>query len=142
MRVCVCYNYRFDTGKDGYLDLGELKRMMEKLGVPQTHLALKAMIKEVDEDGDDKISFREVSYKICKSILNIDFLFSTRVYNNLRPIFEKNRSIFSFYNSIIYSSNFNALKKQKKKLTKATLKKKQFFTFLNSLSVLFHRSYI
>jgi len=35
--------------------------MMEKLGVPQTHLALKAMIKEVDEDGDDKISFREVS---------------------------------------------------------------------------------
>lgn len=57
--------YRFDTGKDGYLDLGELKRMMEKLGVPQTHLALKTMIKEVDEDGDDKISFREVSkYKI------------------------------------------------------------------------------
>lgn len=52
--------FRFDTGKDGYLDLGELKRMMEKLGVPQTHLALKAMIKEVDEDGDDKISFREV----------------------------------------------------------------------------------
>lgn len=52
--------FRFDTGKDGYLDLGELKRMMEKLGVPQTHLALKAMIKEVDEDYDDKISFREV----------------------------------------------------------------------------------
>lgn len=52
--------YRFDIGKDGYLDLGELKLMMEKLGVPQTHLALKAMIKEVDEDGDDKISFREV----------------------------------------------------------------------------------
>jgi len=52
--------FRFDTGKDGYLDLGELKRMMEKLGVPQTHLALKAMIKEVDEDCDDKISFREV----------------------------------------------------------------------------------
>lgn len=42
------------------MDLGELKRMMEKLGVPQTHLALKTMIKEVDEDDDDKISFREV----------------------------------------------------------------------------------
>lgn len=50
---------KFDTGKDGYLDLEELKRMMEKLEVPQTHLALKAMIKEVDEDCDDKISFRE-----------------------------------------------------------------------------------
>ncbi|XP_023717141.1 EF-hand domain-containing protein D2 homolog [Cryptotermes secundus] len=50
---------RFDEGRDGYLDLGELKRMMEKLGAPQTHLGLKAMIKEVDEDGDNKISFRE-----------------------------------------------------------------------------------
>lgn len=42
------------------MDLEELKRMMEKLGAPQTHLDLKAMIKEVDEDGDNKISFREV----------------------------------------------------------------------------------
>lgn len=35
--------------------------MMEKLGCPQTHLGLKAMIKEVDEDNDNKISFREVN---------------------------------------------------------------------------------
>ncbi len=34
--------------------------MMEKLGEPQTHLALKEMIREVDEDEDNKISFREV----------------------------------------------------------------------------------
>lgn len=34
--------------------------MMEKLGAPQTHLALKDMIKEVDEDKDNKINFREV----------------------------------------------------------------------------------
>ena len=34
--------------------------MMEKLGAPQTHLALKEMIKEVDEDFDGKIDFREV----------------------------------------------------------------------------------
>ena len=33
---------------------------MEKLGCPQTHLALKAMIREVDEDNDNQISFREV----------------------------------------------------------------------------------
>jgi hypothetical protein len=33
--------------KDGFLDLMELKYMMEKLGFPQTHLGLKAMIKEV-----------------------------------------------------------------------------------------------
>ena len=35
--------------------------MMEKLGAAQTHLGLKAMIKEVDEDHDDKINFREVN---------------------------------------------------------------------------------
>lgn len=46
-------------GNDGYLDLAELKIMMEKLGAPQTHLGLKAMITEVDEDNDGKISFRE-----------------------------------------------------------------------------------
>lgn len=39
----------------------ELKLMMEKLGEPQTHLALKEMIKTVDEDNDGEISFREVS---------------------------------------------------------------------------------
>ncbi|KAJ8256317.1 hypothetical protein COCON_G00184690 [Conger conger] len=50
---------RYDSGKDGFIDLMELKMMMEKLGAPQTHLALKNMIKEVDEDFDDKLSFRE-----------------------------------------------------------------------------------
>lgn len=33
--------------------------MMETLGAPQTHLALKGMINEVDEDGDGRLSFRE-----------------------------------------------------------------------------------
>ncbi|CAG9827520.1 unnamed protein product [Diabrotica balteata] len=32
---------------------------MEVLGAPQTHLGLKAMIKEVDEDGDGRLSFHE-----------------------------------------------------------------------------------
>lgn len=51
--------FRYDEGKDGFLDLAELKVMMEKLQAPQTHLGLKAMIAEVDEDQDGKISFRE-----------------------------------------------------------------------------------
>jgi len=51
---------RYDTGKDKFIDFEELKHMMEKLGAPQTHLCLKEMIKEVDEDFDGKISFREV----------------------------------------------------------------------------------
>nr|XP_046169219.1 EF-hand domain-containing protein D1-like isoform X1 [Oncorhynchus gorbuscha] len=50
---------RFDSGKDGFIDLMELKLMMEKLGAPQTHLGLKNMIREVDEDFDSKLSYRE-----------------------------------------------------------------------------------
>lgn len=63
----ICFNQnnhsilfgRYDVGQDGFLDLSELKFMMEKLQAPQTHLGLKAMIAEVDEDQDGKISFRE-----------------------------------------------------------------------------------
>ncbi|GFO08242.1 transmembrane protein 185b [Plakobranchus ocellatus] len=50
---------KYDVGKDKFIDLMELKLMMEKLGAPQTHISLKNMIKEVDEDLDNKISFRE-----------------------------------------------------------------------------------
>ncbi|KAL4622564.1 EF-hand domain-containing protein D2 [Arapaima gigas] len=50
---------QYDAGKDGFIDLMELKLMMEKLGAPQTHLGLKNMIKEVDEDFDSKLCFRE-----------------------------------------------------------------------------------
>ena len=58
--TCVFPFFRFDVGHDNFIDLEELKRMMELLGAPQTHLTLKDMIKEVDEDNDKKISFREV----------------------------------------------------------------------------------
>lgn len=50
---------KFDVNEDQVLDFEELKRMMEILGAPQTHLTLKEMIKEVDEDFDGSISFRE-----------------------------------------------------------------------------------
>eukprot|EP00058_Branchiostoma_floridae_P025368 XP_002610858.1 hypothetical protein BRAFLDRAFT_94903 [Branchiostoma floridae] len=51
---------RYDVDKNNLIDLPELKLMMEKLGAPQTHLGLKNMIKEVDEDNDGAISLREV----------------------------------------------------------------------------------
>lgn len=50
---------RFNINRSGYLDITDLKRMMETLGAPQTHLGLKSMIAEVDEDGDGRLSFRE-----------------------------------------------------------------------------------
>ncbi|XP_036621491.1 EF-hand domain-containing protein D1-like [Trichosurus vulpecula] len=49
----------YDSGKVGYIDLMQLKLMMEKLGAHQTHLGLKNMIEEVDEDLDSKLSFQE-----------------------------------------------------------------------------------
>lgn len=56
----LVWSFRYDVGNDKFIDFHELKLMMEKLGAPQTHLSLKAMISEVDEDHDNRISFREV----------------------------------------------------------------------------------
>eukprot|EP01088_Endostelium_zonatum_P001817 TRINITY_DN1217_c0_g1_i1.p1 TRINITY_DN1217_c0_g1~~TRINITY_DN1217_c0_g1_i1.p1 ORF type:complete len:173 (-),score=56.77 TRINITY_DN1217_c0_g1_i1:60-578(-) len=50
---------KYDIDQDGFLNLSELKYLMEKLNMPQTHLALKAMIKEVDEDNDGQMAYRE-----------------------------------------------------------------------------------
>eukprot|EP00276_Gloeochaete_wittrockiana_P013275 CAMPEP_0184331296 /NCGR_PEP_ID=MMETSP1089-20130417/620_1 /TAXON_ID=38269 ORGANISM="Gloeochaete wittrockiana, Strain SAG46.84" /NCGR_SAMPLE_ID=MMETSP1089 /ASSEMBLY_ACC=CAM_ASM_000445 /LENGTH=170 /DNA_ID=CAMNT_0026654119 /DNA_START=36 /DNA_END=548 /DNA_ORIENTATION=+ len=49
----------YDTSQDGFLDLMELKYLMEKIGHPQTHLGLKAMIREIDEDNDGLVAYRE-----------------------------------------------------------------------------------
>lgn len=49
----------YDVNNDHYLDLMEMKQMMEKLGAPQTHVGLKNMIAEIDEDNDGKVSYRE-----------------------------------------------------------------------------------
>ncbi|EFO25354.1 hypothetical protein LOAG_03135 [Loa loa] len=50
---------KYDVDHDNYIDFNELKRMMEKLGEAQTHIALKNMLKLVDEDQDGKVSPRE-----------------------------------------------------------------------------------
>ena len=59
MQTCL-FSCSYDVDRNNFIDMMELKLMMEKLGEPQTHLGLKAMIKEVDEDNDGCISFREV----------------------------------------------------------------------------------
>ncbi|XP_046850874.1 EF-hand domain-containing protein D2-like [Xenia sp. Carnegie-2017] len=50
---------KYDEDQDKYLDMMEMKLMMEKLQAPQTHVGLKNMITEIDEDNDGKVSFRE-----------------------------------------------------------------------------------
>jgi Ca2+-binding EF-hand superfamily protein len=57
MYPCV---YRYDVNNDKFLDLMEMKLMMEKLQAPQTHVGLKNMIAEIDEDNDGQVSYREV----------------------------------------------------------------------------------
>ncbi|KAM9081787.1 allograft inflammatory factor 1-like isoform X4 [Vulpes vulpes] len=42
-----------------FKDLMSLKRMMEKLGVPKTHLEMKKMISEVTGGVSDTISYRD-----------------------------------------------------------------------------------
>ncbi|XP_071476915.1 EF-hand domain-containing protein D2-like [Diadema antillarum] len=49
----------YDIDGDNHINMMELKNMMEKLGAPQTHLGLKAMMKDADEDLDNMINFRE-----------------------------------------------------------------------------------
>lgn len=50
---------RLDDDKDKLLDAHQLRVFFERLGFPQTHLALRAMIKEFDSDCDGKVNFRE-----------------------------------------------------------------------------------
>ncbi|XP_029776760.1 allograft inflammatory factor 1-like isoform X2 [Suricata suricatta] len=49
----------FDLNNEGEIDLMSLKRMMEKLGVPKTHLEMKKMILEVTGGVSDTISYRD-----------------------------------------------------------------------------------
>ncbi|XP_022090194.1 EF-hand domain-containing protein D2-like [Acanthaster planci] len=59
---------KYDIDRSNFIDHMELKLMMEKVGMPQTHLDLKAMIKEVDEDNDGQISFREFMLIFSKAL--------------------------------------------------------------------------
>uniref|UniRef100_A0A8D2JD19 Allograft inflammatory factor 1 like n=2 Tax=Varanus komodoensis TaxID=61221 RepID=A0A8D2JD19_VARKO len=49
----------FDLNNQGEIDLMSVKRMMEKLGAPKTHLELKKMISEVTGGTGDTISYQD-----------------------------------------------------------------------------------
>ncbi|XP_056396275.1 allograft inflammatory factor 1-like [Hyla sarda] len=49
----------FDLNDQGEIDMMGLKMMMEKLGVPKTHLEMKKMIAEVTGGKSDTISYRD-----------------------------------------------------------------------------------
>uniref|UniRef100_A0A8V1AH83 Allograft inflammatory factor 1 like n=1 Tax=Gallus gallus TaxID=9031 RepID=A0A8V1AH83_CHICK len=49
----------FDLNNQGEIDLMSVKRMMEKMGVPKTHLELKKMISEVTGGVSETISYQD-----------------------------------------------------------------------------------
>uniref|UniRef100_A0A8D0H547 Allograft inflammatory factor 1 n=1 Tax=Sphenodon punctatus TaxID=8508 RepID=A0A8D0H547_SPHPU len=49
----------FDLNGEGEIELMSLKRMLERLGVPKTHLELKRMITEVSGALRDTISYQD-----------------------------------------------------------------------------------
>ncbi|KAK9975096.1 hypothetical protein ABG768_023155 [Culter alburnus] len=49
----------FDLNDQGEIDMMGMKRMMEKLGVPKTHLEMKKMISEVTGGCSDTINYRD-----------------------------------------------------------------------------------
>ena len=55
--------------------------MMEKLQAPQTHVGLKNMIAEIDEDNDGKVSFREVIIAYRETPLERGHLVSSNPFN-------------------------------------------------------------
>ena len=59
-KICDC-----DGNK--YVTLDELKRIMKEVGENLNDKQIRAMLKEVDMDGDDKINFQEF-IKLMKSI--------------------------------------------------------------------------
>lgn len=84
----------------------ELKRMMEILGAPQTHVQLKDMIKEIDEDFDGSINFTEVGV-IC-----VITCMASRLQRNEKQTWENHATKCSFdarkrYNQFHFRSNLN-----------------------------------
>ena len=68
----------FDEDHSGDIDMMELKRMMEKLGQPKTHMELKKMIAEVDTNDSGTINYREFVQMMLgpkKSILRMILMF-------------------------------------------------------------------
>ncbi|XP_071981726.1 allograft inflammatory factor 1-like [Engystomops pustulosus] len=71
----------FDLNDQGEIGMMGLKMMMEKLGVPKTHLEIKKMISEVTGGGSDAISYKDFIKMVLgkrSSILKIIMMFEEK----------------------------------------------------------------
>ncbi|XP_066466838.1 allograft inflammatory factor 1-like isoform X1 [Tiliqua scincoides] len=75
----------FDLNHQGEIDLMSVKRMMEKLGAPKTHLELKRMISEVTGGVADTISYPDfVNVMLGKrsAVLKLVMMFEGKAHAN------------------------------------------------------------
>ena len=60
----------FDKNGDGYVEVAELRQVVQGLGEPLSEAELQEMIKEADTDGDGRISYQEYAiYTYCAALL-------------------------------------------------------------------------
>eukprot|EP00055_Hartaetosiga_balthica_P003166 m.6731 g.6731 ORF g.6731 m.6731 type:complete len:144 (-) comp2645_c0_seq1:82-513(-) len=71
----------FDEDHSGDIDMMELKRMMEKMGQPKTHLELKKMIAEVDSHNSGTIHYDDFLNMMLgskSSVLKLILMFESK----------------------------------------------------------------
>ncbi|XP_073412038.1 allograft inflammatory factor 1-like [Dendrobates tinctorius] len=80
----------FDLNDQGDIDMMGLKMMMEKLGVPKTHLEIKKMISEVTGGTSEAISYRDFIKMLLgkrSAILKIIMMFEGKANESpLKPM--------------------------------------------------------
>ncbi|XP_032904584.1 allograft inflammatory factor 1-like [Amblyraja radiata] len=75
----------FDLNDQGDIDLMSLKQMLEKLGVPKTHLEVKKMIAEATGGSSETISYRNFVIMMlgkCSTVLRLIMMFEGKSDGN------------------------------------------------------------
>ncbi|XP_068156808.1 EF-hand domain-containing protein D2 homolog [Drosophila tropicalis] len=63
----------FDQDSDGYLDLSQFKRMLEKMDIPQTHLAAKHLLASVAGEAAVRMTFCQFLLAYAKLLKRMTF---------------------------------------------------------------------
>ncbi|XP_025846196.1 allograft inflammatory factor 1 isoform X3 [Vulpes vulpes] len=79
----------FDLNGDGDIDIMALKRMLEKLGVPKTHLELKKLIREVSSSSGETFSYSD----FLKMMLGKKSAILKMFYSYIRPLLHSNEEL-------------------------------------------------
>lgn len=80
----------FDKNGDGYVEVAELRQVIQGLGEPLSEADLQDMIKEADTDGDGRISYQEyVLKRDIKSWRTFISLISTLRWHSINTFYSQ-----------------------------------------------------